>query len=235
MNSVKYSKWKDAVRAHQPGGFNSEAAWEKFQQLQPRRKKKRWLPWLAAACLCGIVFSLFMMKESGNKTIAKKNNAVQPVNHISIQQKELVTGNNLIRVLNKETMPGKQPVATFLPAVKPVHPKPVQNIPAEWVQLLPENKPLPVAEHVPSPVAAIQPKEETKAAVKPAMRIVHLNELSQQQPEMAQQMPPEERTAPKFPLSKPGYAKNNSDEQQQPEIKQRKGFGLPRSLASLKD
>lgn len=242
MNSVKYNNWRETVQHYrdETSGFNKETAWLKLSnQPLPARKRKRVLVWLAAACLCGMVFSWFMINRSGNKQVAVNNNTVRPVNNSKTGKAGTLTTNSSTStaVHDERPMPGKYPVASPVQTVKEVQPERVQNtLPATVREYPEEDKPLPVtAEYAPPLAATVQPKEEIKPTAKPALKIIHLNELGQQQPVMAQQTPPEERTAPKFPLSKPGYAKYNSDEEPQPVIKQKRGFGLPRSLASLKD
>lgn len=244
MNSVKYNNWKDAVRAHAPGGFNANAAWDKFQQRnQPSRKKRKWLLWLAAACIGGTLFLLNVISIKTQNTIensiVERAAVVELANGIAAQQP---FSNQVGMVVppqknNAHDIHRQQPVIrTVTNAVQkektklPTEENPVRapETPVNFVQNIPETNIAPVT-------ARIEPVKETqKAPAKPALRVVHINELGSR-PDYAQQgMPqPERRTAPKMPLMKPSYANYEPEENTPPVVKQPKG--LLRSVASLKD
>lgn len=235
MNSVKYNNWKDAVCAHAPGGFNANAAWDKFQQRdQPSRKRKKWLPWLAAACICGVLLSVFIINSNDKKPVVErvdravpaKNNIVQqPASTQAIVQPEKNEGHgqpSFIKTASsvqkeKTKLPGEEKTAV-----------PVPETPVTIAQLIPENNSTPV-------IVKVEPVKETpKETVKPALKVVHINNLDAR-PDYAQQnIPqPERRATPKMPLMKPSYANYEPEENTPPAVKQPKG--LLRSVASLKE
>lgn len=243
MNSVKYNNWKDAVRAHAPGGFDANAAWEHFpQRNQPSRKKRKWLLWLAAACIGGTVLLLNVISIKTQNTI--ENTMVQRAavadlaNTIAVQQPFTNQTGKVVQPQknNAHDINWQQPVIrTVINAVQKEKTKlpieenavlPAPETPVNIVQLIPENNGTPVTVKV-EPV-----KEQPK---KNALKVVHINELGNTPAQYAQQnMPqPETRTTPKLPLIKPSYANYEPEENEPPKVK--RSGGLLRSVASLKE
>lgn len=237
MNSVKYNNWKDAVRAHQPGGFDAGAAWQKFQQHnRPAQKKRKWLPWLAAACLCGILLSIAIIKNNNPGTAARKpagpvpekNNIAEeqpvqtympvgPVNSTTAGEEKIPASNDKAGTKNvQKSEAGKETATPALPVpliIKPEEP----------------------ANNTTTVIAKVEPvKEEQPVKPKAVLKVVHINELNPRTDYARENTPvPEKRASPVMPFMKASYAQHGQEEPPPPVQKQQRG--VLRSIASLKE
>jgi hypothetical protein len=238
MNNEKFNNWREAVRLYRsyPEGFDKNAAWLKLQQRQqPVVKRNRRAVLLLAASFVGAGF--FMVHIFSKKTtIAVK----QPITHPSNNKIEKHTETKSPTITPVKLLPEKEKtIATHLSKTKsnflttPVQQTNFTKTPIVTNSFT-ENDIIALTDPGVQKVAEPVQKQADATPKKPAMKIVHINELGNTNT-LVQQLPPEEKAAPKFPFSKPAFAKYATEPDAPPATKQRSTFGLLRTVASLKE